>query len=131
MGYCKSAKVPDTPWHVGYPKMSEYDSRRHKARCYYYFCGWCCYGSCNCKGSTHCERYTESEPNLHNPYRDWEFHEENEQSYYENPKVEKFKFKGKQYSKIYVNSHESILVPYKKDFPKELAQKYIKEYKQQ
>lgn len=55
-------KMPDTPWHIGYTKMDEWDTRRHKARCLYYICGNCynsslrCYGQ-TCGGSSHCGEY--------------------------------------------------------------------------
>ena len=28
--------LPDTPWHIGYPKKKENDPRRHRSRCIYY-----------------------------------------------------------------------------------------------
>lgn len=58
-------KLPDTPWHVGYVKMDELDSRRHKAWCIHYSHGKCyeekmvCYRR-RCYGSSHCKYYAVS-----------------------------------------------------------------------
>lgn len=58
--------LPDTPWHVGYVKKEENDSRRHKSRCVHISCGICTYGKLrsymkNCPGSAHCKYYAENE----------------------------------------------------------------------
>lgn len=64
---CKTGKLPDVPWHIGYPKKAEDDPRRHKSRCIYYKNGQCtsiCTAYCNthCPGSSHCTVYKEATP---------------------------------------------------------------------
>lgn len=55
------AKLPDTPWHVGYTKKAEDDPRRHKSRCIHiYWDNSCAYNS-KCIGSSHCQFYAETE----------------------------------------------------------------------
>lgn len=59
------SKMPDTPWHMGYPKKQEEDPRRHKSRCVFYKKGTCscvksdCF-AIKCFGSSHCTCYAET-----------------------------------------------------------------------
>lgn len=60
-------QLPDTHWHIGYPKMDEHDSRRDMRRCIYLSAdGSTCntarspYYTMHCGGSSHCAAYTES-----------------------------------------------------------------------
>jgi len=64
-------KLPDTPWHIGYAKMAEGDTKRHKARCIYYdnqnkYCitakSPCC--GTTCGGSAHCGVYSEKKAEI-------------------------------------------------------------------
>lgn len=57
--------LPDTPWHVGYVKMSEFDSRRDKRRCIHLEKSKCSYPrsvyyNIKCGGSSHCRFYAET-----------------------------------------------------------------------
>lgn len=56
--------LPDTPWHLGYPKKEPHDPRRHKSRCIYLKEGLCRCGrsgayTLKCPGSSHCTCYKE------------------------------------------------------------------------
>ena len=58
-------KLSGHPWHVGYLKMDEDDTRRHKKRCRYFLRdeshkNYCQKISGNCFGSSHCPYYKES-----------------------------------------------------------------------
>lgn len=65
MNNCKNP-FPDTPWHIGFAKMNESDTRRHRAHCLFYnydnkecmTAASPCYGS-KCGGSSHCMSYKE------------------------------------------------------------------------
>ena len=55
----------DTPYHIGYVKMDEFDSRRDKRRCIYFtrneiHKSYCMYISSRCPGSSHCKFYDEN-----------------------------------------------------------------------
>ena len=54
-------RMPDVPWHVGYVKMSEDDTRRDKRRCVHYQKGNLCPYHSHCIGSSHCHDYKEAE----------------------------------------------------------------------
>ncbi len=57
----EKAKLPDTPWHVGYVKKDENDPRRHKSRCVYNDGNNCTNPyMLYCTSSSHCRFYTES-----------------------------------------------------------------------
>ena len=70
-GICKgcdlimSKQLPDTPWHIGMPKMKESDHRRLNKWCVHYKESICkepksgCY-MLKCGGSSHCKFYAES-----------------------------------------------------------------------
>ena len=51
----------DTPWHIGYAKKDEDDSRRHRARCRNYDneSKKCILINIGCVGSSHCMKYNE------------------------------------------------------------------------
>lgn len=54
------------PWHIGYLKMDEFDSKRDKRRCIYFFRdeynkNYCKKNFMNCIGSSHCSNYEEAE----------------------------------------------------------------------
>ena len=53
-------KLTGHPWHVGYLKMDEDDTRRHKRRCIYYLQNNNCRKCGMCGGSSHCSFYKES-----------------------------------------------------------------------
>lgn len=59
-------QLPDTPWHVGSPKMKESDHRRLNKWCVHYDLSFCteprsgCY-MLKCAGSSHCKFYAEDE----------------------------------------------------------------------
>ena len=53
-------KLTGHPWHVGFLKMAEDDTRRHKRRCIYYVRENCCRKCGICVGSSHCSFYKES-----------------------------------------------------------------------
>ena len=60
----------DTPYHIGYLKMDENDSRRDKRRCIYFernenCSSYCRRNSVRCPGSSHCQFYNENTDNLH------------------------------------------------------------------
>lgn len=59
-------QLPDTPWHVGSPKMKESDHRRLNKWCVHYDSSFCtepksgCY-MLKCAGSSHCKFYAEDD----------------------------------------------------------------------
>lgn len=59
-------QLPDTPWHIGPPKMKESDHRRLNKWCVHYDSSFCtepksgCY-MLRCAGSSHCKFYAEDE----------------------------------------------------------------------
>lgn len=59
-------QLPDTPWHIGSPKMKESDHRRLNKWCVHYESSFCkepksgCY-MLRCAGSSHCKFYAENE----------------------------------------------------------------------
>ena len=59
-------QLPDTPWHIGSPKMKESDHRRLNKWCVHYSSSFCtepksgCY-MLRCGGSSHCKFYAENE----------------------------------------------------------------------
>lgn len=59
-------QLPDTPWHIGSPKMKESDHRRLNKWCVHYDSSFCtepksgCY-MFRCAGSSHCKFYAEDE----------------------------------------------------------------------
>lgn len=59
-------QLPDTPWHIGSPKMKESDHRRLNKWCVHYDSSFCtepksgCY-MLRCGGSSHCKFYAEDE----------------------------------------------------------------------
>lgn len=53
------SKMSGTPWHIGFLKKDEDDTRRHKARCAYYEKGHCSTRFSGCIGSAHCSQYRE------------------------------------------------------------------------
>lgn len=53
------SQMEGTSWHVGYIKMSENDTKRHKSRCKYYNKEECDYYNYKCPGSSHCSQYRE------------------------------------------------------------------------
>ena len=59
-------QLPDTPWHIGSPKMKESDHRRLNKWCVHYDSSFCtepksgCY-LLKCAGSSHCKFYAEDE----------------------------------------------------------------------
>lgn len=64
-GLIMSKQLPDTPWHIGMPKMKESDHRRLNKWCVHYKESICkepksgCY-MLKCGGSSHCKFYAES-----------------------------------------------------------------------
>ena len=61
----KLREMFDTPYHIGYVKMTENDSRRDKRRCIYFerndvSNSFCKYIYCRCPGSSHCKYYNEN-----------------------------------------------------------------------
>lgn len=52
-------KLQGSPWHVGYVRMKENDSRRDKRRCLYYHSeeNYCSRYGAKCHGSSHCSQY--------------------------------------------------------------------------
>lgn len=63
-------QLPDTPWHIGSPKMKESDHRRLNKWCVHYDSSFCtepksgCY-MLRCAGSSHCKFYAEDEKTSH------------------------------------------------------------------
>lgn len=63
-------QLPDTPWHVGSPKMKESDHRRLNKWCIHYKSSFCteprsgCY-MVRCGGSSHCKFYAEDVKTSH------------------------------------------------------------------
>lgn len=59
-------QLPDTPWHIGAPKMKESDHRRLNKWCIHYASSFCtepksgCY-MLKCAGSSHCKFYAEND----------------------------------------------------------------------
>lgn len=59
-------QLPDTPWHIGSPKMKESDHRRLNKWCVHYDSSFCTerksvYYRLKCGGSSHCKFYAEDE----------------------------------------------------------------------
>ena len=57
-------EMMDTPYHIGYVKMDEKDSRRDKRRCIYFETreeckSFCIYSYAKCISSSHCKYYKE------------------------------------------------------------------------
>lgn len=63
-GLIMPKQLPDTPWHIGSPKMKESDHRRLNKWCIHYDSSFCtepksgCY-MLRCAGSSHCKFYAE------------------------------------------------------------------------
>ena len=59
-------KMAGTPWHIEKMHREEGDERRHCSRCIYYNCAepTCKRRMLKCKGSTHCDFYTEKSVQL-------------------------------------------------------------------
>ena len=51
--------LPDTPWHIEYPRKDEDEPRRHKSRCIHFANDICFLRHEKCCGSAHCRNYTE------------------------------------------------------------------------
>lgn len=68
-------QLPDTPWHIGSPKMKESDHRRLNKWCVHYDSSICkepksgCY-MLRCNGSSHCKFYAEEEKTAEKIERD-------------------------------------------------------------
>ena len=59
-------KMAGTPWHIEKTHRKEGDGRRHRSRCIYYDCmePSCKKRKLKCKGSAHCDFYTEKSVQL-------------------------------------------------------------------
>ena len=59
-----SRELTGTPWHVEKVTRSEGDEKRHKSRCYYHRKkdDYCLKYHEKCRGSAHCDYYTETPP---------------------------------------------------------------------
>jgi len=51
------SRMEGSPWHVGYLKMNEWDSRRDKRDCNYFHENHCKIHNERCIGSSHCPEY--------------------------------------------------------------------------
>ena len=51
------SRMEGSPWHVDYLKMDEWDSRRDKRACAYFYQNHCKIHNERCIGSSHCSEY--------------------------------------------------------------------------